>query len=261
MDTMRFRGTVLIFFVLILFSLRAFSQEMPKDKLFYVHEEVARLDKIDQYNKSGKDFSAMMKSMKLDVPYIRASETDDFHFFYMVPLNNYADIDKLSDAFNNMFSSAEKNKVDELMKESDESVEYTKEMVFRRSESLSYAPADAKMPDMSKEAFLHFDYYTYKPENRKEVMDIGAKIKKLYEDKKIEYPYSVWLSDMGVNSNLIIVTTLANDAASYYQEMDKESKMLGKEMDDLWNQMKPMLTHYEQQNGKTRPDLSYMKEG
>ena len=90
-------------------------------------------------------------------------------------------------------------------------------------------------------------------------MDVGAKIKKLYQDKKIETPYTVWLADMGENNNLIVVTTEAKDAVSFYQQMDKDNTALGKDMDDLWSQMTSMITHFEHKNGHTRPDLSYEK--
>ena len=259
MQSPSFRTPVLLLMFLLLFSSLILSQEKPKDQLFYIHEEVAKIDRIDQYNSANTEFTQMMKDAKLDVPSILASETDDLHFYYLVPLKNYADIDKLSEAFSKMMASSDKDKMDKNMKAGAEATEYTRELVFRRSGELSYSPNPAAKPDMSEKKFLHWDYYTYKPEDRKQVMDLGAKIKKLYEDKKIETPYTVWLADMGERNNLIVVTTMAKDAVSFYQQMDKDNKVLGKEMDDLWNQMLPMLEHFEHKNGHTRPDLSYIK--
>jgi hypothetical protein len=232
---------------------------MPKDQLFYIHEEVAKIDKIDQYNSANEEFTRMMKESKLDVSSILASQTDDLHFYYLVPLNNYADIDKLSEAFNTMMANADKDKLNKNMQDGAESTEYTRELVFKRSASLSYDPKQPSSLDRSKENFLHWDFYTFKPEDRKQVMDLGEKIKKLYEDKKIETPYTVWLADMGERNNLIVVTTIAKDAVSFYQQSDKDNALLGKDMDDLWKQMMPMLEHFEHKNGHTRPDLSYTK--
>jgi hypothetical protein len=249
---------VQVLLLLMMFSCIALSQDQPKDQLFYIHEEVAKLDKIDQYNQTSKEFDQMMKDLKLDVPSIRASETDDLHFYYLVPLKNYADIDKLSSAFNDMFSKGDKDKMNKNMKENAEAIDYTRELVFRQSNELSYRLGESKL-DMNKRNFIHFDYYTFKPEDRKEVMALAAKIKKLYEDKKIETPYVVWLADMGEHNNLIVVTTLAKDAVSFYQQIDKDNAALGKDMETLWNQMIPMLEHFEHKNGHTRPDLSYIK--
>jgi hypothetical protein len=228
------------------------------DQLVYIHKETARIDRIDQYNKSAKDFTQMMKDAKLDVPFIRAAQSDDFNFFYLVPIKNYADIDKLSAAFNDMFANADKDKMNQNMKESTEATESTKDEIFKISKDLSYKFGESKL-DMTKENFIHWDYYTIKPEFRQQVMDLAKKIKKLYEDKKIETPYTVWLADIGVDNNLIGVTSMAKDAVSFYQQMDKDNAVLGKNMQDLWNQMLPMLSHFDHKNGHTRPDLSYTR--
>jgi hypothetical protein len=250
---------VFSFCLLLIIGGVSFAQEQPKDQLFYIHEEVAKIDKIDQYNESGKEFTRMMKDAKLDVPSILASQTDDLHFYYLVPLKNYADIDKLTAAFNDMMTKTDKDMMAKNMKEGAEATEYTRELVFRRSDELSYNPENAPKLDMSKENFIHWDFYTYKPEDRQQVMDLGAKFKKLNEEKKVETPYTVWLADLGEHNNLIVVTTIAKDAVSFYQQMDKDNATLGKEGDDLWNKMITMLEHFDHKNGHTRPDLSYMK--
>ncbi len=259
MKILRFSGSILFICLFLSASKINFAQDQPKDQLFYIHEEVAKIDEIDQYNKSGKEFTQMMKDAKLDVPFIRTSQTDDLHFYYLVPLNNYADIDKLSSAFNDMMAKTDKDKMVKNMTEGAEATEYSREMVFKRSNELSYSPVMTNDLDMSKEVFVHWDYYTYKPEDRQQVMDLGAKIKKLNVDKKIETGYTVWLADMGERNNLIVVTTLAKDAVSFYQQMKKDNATLGKDMEDLWNKMLPMLEHFEHKNGHTRPDLSYLK--
>ncbi len=259
MKVIHFYCYLLSLFFLALFTSVVFPQDQPKDQLFYIHEEVAKIDKIDQYNAANKDFTQMMKDLKLDVPFVRASQTDDLHFYYLIPINNYADIDKLSSAFNSMYTKSDKDKWAKDMKDGNISTEYTRELVFKLSTDLSYKIGDTQGLDMSKQNFLHWDYYIIKPEFRKEVMDLAAKMKKLNEDKKIETPYSVWFADMGENNNLIVVTTMAKDAASFYQQMDKDNAAMGKEGQDLWNQMIPMLEHFEHKNGHTRPDLSYMK--
>ncbi len=259
MKGLHFSPFVLLLLFITLVTISAAAQEQQSDPLFYIHEEVARIDKMDQYNSTSKDFTQMMKDSKLDVPWIRASQTDDLHFYYLVPLKNYGDIDKMSAAFNDMMSKADKDKMNKVMQENSESIASVRELVFRRSNSLSYGSENDLGLDMTKQNFIHWDYYIYKPENRKEIMELGAKFKKLNEDKKIPTPYTVWLADMGDNDNLIVVTTLAKDAVSFYQQMDKDNAALGKEGDDLWHQMMSLLVHFEHKNGHTRPDLSYVK--
>jgi hypothetical protein len=259
MKLLHFSVSLLSLLFISLFTVSSFAQDQPKDPLFYIHEEVARIDKIDQYNSTSKDFTQMMADSKLDVPWIRASQTDDLHFYYLVPLKNYGDIDNLSAAFNSMMSKADKDKMNKLMSENAESIQSVRELVFKRSNSLSYDPGQDQGLDMSKSNFIHWDYYTVKSGKMKDMLDLGAKYKKLCEDKKIPTPYGVWLADMGENDNLIVVTTLAKDAVSFYQQSDKDNAALGDEGENLWKQMMPLLAHFEHKNGHTRPDLSYMK--
>ncbi len=133
MKVLHFSRYLLSFFILFIFTVPVLSQEQPKDQLFYIHEEVAKISKIDQYNSTSKEFSQMMMDSKLDVPFIRASQTDDLTFYYLVPLKNYGDIDKMSAAFNDMMSKGDKDKMDKMMKENAESIASVRELVFKRS--------------------------------------------------------------------------------------------------------------------------------
>ena len=258
MKVLHFSRYLLSFLILFIFTVPVLSQEQPKDQLFYIHEEVAKISKIDQYNSTSKEFAQMMMDSKLDVPFIRASQTDDLTFYYLVPLNNYGDIDKMSAAFNDMMSKGDKDKMNKMMKENAESIASVRELVFKRSGSLSYEGQDQGL-DWSKSNFIHWDYYTVMSGKMKEMLALGAKYKKLSEDKKIPTPYTVWLADMGENDNLIVVTTAAKDAVSFYQQMEKDNAALGQDGENLWNQMQLLLTHFEHKNGHSRPDLSYMK--
>ena len=131
MQLLSFYKSVLFSMILVLFNSVILPQEQQKDQLFYIHEEVAKIDRIDQYNSANKEFTQMMKDTRLDVSSILASETDDLHFYYLVPLKNYADIDKLSEAFNKMMASSDKEKMDKNMKVGAKATEYTRELVFR----------------------------------------------------------------------------------------------------------------------------------
>ncbi len=258
---MNFLNTFRSMLLLVLFfflTTSMLAQDNTKDQLFYIHEEVAKIDKIDQYESTSKEFIKLFADMKLDVPGIYTSATDDFHYYYLVPISNYGDVDKLSAAFGSVFKNADKSKMDKMMHDGDEATEYTRDMVFRKSAKLSYNPSGEMEPDSTMK-FIHWDYYLFKPEDRKQVMDLGAQFKKLYADKKIKTPYTVWLADFGEKSNLLVVTTEAKDAVDFYQTMNSDNANFGKDMDDLWNRFSGMLEHFEHKNGHIRRDLSYVK--
>ena len=89
---------------LFLFTPYSFSQEM-KDQMFMIHEEVVKVDMWDKYESTSKEWVKFMTEAGLDLPYIQASQRDDGHYYYIIPISNYAEIDKMQGIFT---SAAEK---------------------------------------------------------------------------------------------------------------------------------------------------------
>ena len=50
---------------------------MSKDQLFIIHEEIAKVDKYDQYEETSKEWVTLMTEAGLDIPRIHASQRDD----------------------------------------------------------------------------------------------------------------------------------------------------------------------------------------
>jgi hypothetical protein len=252
-------AALLFFLVFSGFLTPVHAQEnMMKDQLFFVHEEVVPVNMISLYEKTSKEFMQLFADKKLDVPAIYASQTNDNHFDYLVPISNYADIDKINQAFGDFNKSSAGDSYQQLMDQNSSSIDFTHDFVIRKSNDLSYEPKNnsMKMEDMK---FIHWDYYTVRTGKMKEVSELGKKIKDLYTAKGISTPYDVWFVDMGANNNLAVVTIAAKNAADYYESLQKDSEMLGKDMDDIWQQMMPMLTKFEEKNGMMRQDLNYVK--
>ena len=55
------------------------AQEEPKDQLYWIREEVVRVDMWQQYEETSKQWVEMMTGAGLDFPYMRASQRDDGH--------------------------------------------------------------------------------------------------------------------------------------------------------------------------------------
>ena len=69
------------------------------------------------------------------------------------------------------------------MVENNSTIQSSVDFVATRSAKYSYMP---KNPRIKQEdvKFIHWMFFKYKMENRKEIMDILSEWKKLYEDKK-----------------------------------------------------------------------------
>ena len=69
-------------------------------------------------------------------------------------------------------------------------------LIFLKNQELK--PEDAE--------FLHWIFFTYKLENRKEVLDILAEWKALYEKNNIPDGWSTWTIELGEQNNMMAIS-------------------------------------------------------
>lgn len=252
-----------IFLALMLVSLCTsgilLAQQEMKDQLYWVREEVAKVNMWDQYEKTSKQWVEYMTEGGLDLPYVRASQRDDGHYYYLIPLSSYAEIDKFSEIFGSAIDKIGKEKWGNFMVENEGSMETHKDFIVNWSAKYSYVP---KVPRVKSEdaEFIHWIFFTYKLEKRKEVLDILAEWKALYEKNNIPDGWSIWLIELGEANNMIALSEIAKDGASFYTNTKETSDKLKSEEDKLWEKLSANILSMEQKYGKPRPDLSYYKK-
>lgn len=244
---------------LIISSAFILAQEEPKDQLYWVREEVVKIEKWQQYEETSKEWVEKMTGAGLDFPYMRASQRDDGHYYYLLPLNSYADIDKFPEKFGSAIEKIGKEKWAEFMKRNESSMDYHKDFIAKWSAKYSYVP---KVPRVKQNeaSFLHWIFFTYKLEHRKEVLDILAEWKVLYEKNNIPDGWSTWMIEVGERNDMMAITESAKDGASFYAAMEENQEKLKEEEQKLWQKFSQYITGMEQKFGQPRPDLGFMKE-
>ncbi len=250
--------TILLICELFIFSSNSFSQE-NKDKLFWVREEIAKVDKWDQYEKTSKEWVAMMTKGGLDLPFVGASQRDDGHYYYLIPINSYADIDKFPGIFGAAIEKVGKDKWSSFMIENESSIVTHRDFIIKWSAELSYVPKEPRIKE-EEAKFVHWIFFQFKLEKREELLEVLKEWKKLYEDKKINNGYSVWSVELGLDNNLMVLTENAKDGEDFYKTMKENSALVKTEEDALWAKMAPLLESVEQKYGNERPDLGYVKK-
>ena len=250
--------TLLLLFGLFLITPVSFSQEM-KDQLFWIHEEVAKVDMWDKYESTSKEWIKLMTDAGLDIPYMQASQRDDAHYYYLIPLSNYADLDKMQGIFNFAVEKIGKDKWSKFMVENNSSLESSKDFVVTRSAKYSYQPNEPRLkPEDVK--FIHWMFFHYKSENRKELMEIMMEWKKLSEEKNIKNGYTIWLVELGLDNNMVALTEGYKDGADFYTATKEDNVLMEKEASALWAKMSPFITSIENKYGSPRPDLGMTKK-
>lgn len=257
---MRYLSTFCIFLLCGLFLLtpNSFPQEM-KDQLYAVREEVVKVDMGDKYESTSKQWVEMMTKGGLNFPYIRASQRDDGHYYYLIPINSYSDIDKFPGVFGSAIEKVGKEKFSALIVENESCIETHKDFVVRWSAEYSYVPKEPKLK-IEDAKFAHWLFFHFKLEKRQELLDVLKEWKKLYEDKKINAGYNIWLIEMGLDNNMMVLTEYAKDGADFYSTMKENSALVKTEEEALWAKMSPLLTSTEQKYGSLRSDLGYVKK-
>lgn len=245
--------------VLLVCAQLSFSQEAPKDQLYAIREEVARVDMWDKYESTSKQWVELMTEGGLDLPYVRASQQDDAHYLYLIPINSYADIDKFPTVFGAAVEKAGKEKWAKFLVENESCIVTHKDYVVRWSAEYSYIPKTPRLK-VEDSKFIHWMYIRFKLEKRKELMAVLKEWKQLYESKNINSGYSIWQVEMGLDNDMIVLTEYFKDGADYYSTMKEVSAQVKAEEDVLWAKMAPLLVEVKQKHGNRRPDLSYVKK-
>ena len=134
-----------------------------------------------------------------------------------------------------------------------------KDFIIKWSAKHSYIPKEPRIK-REEEGFIHWIFFKFKLEKRKEVLDVIAEWKALYEKHNIPDAWSTWLIEIGESNNMIVFTEIAKDAESFYAAMKENSEKLKDEEEKLWAKFSSNVISIEQKFGKPRPDLGFVKE-
>jgi len=236
---------------LMFYSSFTLAQEEPKDQLYWVREEVAKVDMWDQYEKTSKEWVELMTGAGLDLPYMWASQRDDAHYYYLFPLDNYAAIDNMQEIFGAAIDKIGKDKWAKFNKENEASMESHKDFIVTMSAKYSYWPEEPRLKPEERN-FIHWMFFHYKLENRKEVMDILTEWKQLYKEKNIKNGYTIWLMELGRDNNMIVLTENYKDGADYYTSMEADNATMEAEASALWAKMSQYIISVKDFVGYTR---------
>jgi hypothetical protein len=201
----------------------------------------------------------MMTGAGLDFPYMRASQRNDGHYYYLFPLSNYADIDKFPEKFGSAIEKIGKDKWADFMMKNESSMDYHKDFIVKWLAGQSYVPKAPRIQP-NEAGFIHWIFFTFKIEKKKEILDVIAEWKALYEKNNIPDGWSTWSIEIGEQNNLMAFSESAKDEASFYANMKENSEKLKEEEDKLWAKLAANLLTIEEKYGQPRPDLGFVKE-
>lgn len=251
-------------FCVVLMAGSAFAQ-MPSGQWYVIHTEVVKPSMVKQYEATSKEFVEMVKANQASLPDFRffGSQSDDFAYTYVVPIENMAGMDAINKQFMSMMTGPSAAQFMDLMKRNGPTIEYVKEWVVGHEPELSYTPETPRLkPEEMK--YFHLDVYYIQADKDMESRALSKEFAELFKKKNIPDGYQIFIPVMAAEMPAIIVRVGAKDASDFYASSMKNREMLGEEGKALFERASAITRRFETRNTWTRPDLSVpppMNEG
>ena len=243
---------VLIFLTTFL----SFGQEELKDQLFSVHKDNVKPSMVGQYEEAINDLLAAFKEHGMEIPTMRSAQTDDFTYYYLSPIENYAALDEMNAKWDEFIEKIGEEKWSEMEAGFDGCYSSHKDFLIKRSGELSYHPENPRLEGKDA-SFIHWDWYWIEDGKESEAMEVLKEFKNLFAANNIVDLYNIWLTEMGTDIGVIVVTQVAKDAEDYYSMVEKRKELMGDEMDMLYEKFVKYVKKFEHENGTLRHDFYY----
>ena len=242
--------------IFLLFSALTVGQDKPKDMLYLIHKDVVIPNMVPQYEETMALLMEQIKMHNFGGEIRFASSTDDNEYFYLTPLESYADLDNGEGYWNELFEKAGEETMSAIFKGFEGCYDHHNNFVAKWSANLSYMPENPRLKQ-EEVGFIHWDYYFIQDGKEEEAMEINKKYKELWAKHNIGDGYNIWMSDIGHNLGMMVVTQGAKDAADYYTTWEATKEKLGEELDALNAKFLPLMKDFYHKNGQPRPEYSY----
>ena len=245
--------------VVTLWAVTALAQaEEPKAQLYFVEDVVMKPSMVAEYEAIIKEVVPLCAQHEFPYPFY-AYSTNDFHYYFVYPVENYADIDNLNKAWNELGKKVGVKQWQAMMERFVGTFEYYQYSVIRYLPELSYTPEKPRLkPEEANFVFWEFFYIPVGKE--KELDEICQEWIELYKSKKISDGWETYVVEIGTEMPLYIFIERAKSAVDYYSQSEKILKLLGEKYQPLIAKTYAIRKKVELKTGRFRPGLSYTPE-
>ncbi len=248
-------GILSLGLLISLFFSPAFSQgQEQKGERFAIWEIVVKPAMAMKFE------AVLKKEIEMGPPYPwSAYSTDDFHYYFITPIADYAGIDKLFQLEEEWIAKLG-DKFKEMMKGWAGTYEYYRFGVYRTLPELSYMPKKPRLkPEETKFVYWGFAYLEVGQEQAFE--NVFKQWVELYKSLNIPLEFDTGVVEMGWEMPFYFWYMSGKSAAEFFAEDEKISKKIGEEkIMEMMNKTMACVRKYEYKTGRPRPDLSVMPE-
>jgi hypothetical protein len=208
-----------------------------------------------EYYEAGKKIIAYFG--KHEFPFrINTFWTSDNHVMWSVPIESFADIDKMSAISAKMEEKApeEMDAIDEAFKGTTNS---SRTCVFALDFKNSMIAED-EGSESEEENFTFCDIYYFKPGTEDELNKLFDESRDFMKDKKVIQSWYMYWGVMGTDSPVLWSLASAKNAREFYEENAKAWEAFGKEGGKIKKKMMKFVRKQEQKRAWYQKELSYI---
>ncbi|MCZ6702323.1 MAG: hypothetical protein O6940_04700 [Ignavibacteria bacterium] len=232
------------------------AQDEPKDMLYMVHKDVIKANKVTQYEKAVNELYEQFKIHNFGMQIQFASSNDENEYFYLTPINSYADLDKADAIWDELYKKAGEETMSAIDKQFEGCYEHHNNYVIRFSTELSYIPENPRLKPEDAN-FRHWDYYQVEEGKEQQAMELAKKFKELWTKNNVGDGYTVAIADIGHDLGLMVVVQSAKSAVDFYQQSEKLMETMGDEINKLNDEFMKLTRDFRHVNGKPHPEWVY----
>ncbi|MFB3784746.1 MAG: hypothetical protein ACE15F_00110 [bacterium] len=251
-----------VFVTLILIpGSNSFSREEPEPQIFLLMRDDVKVGQEEAYIAAAKEINEMFKQGNW--PYASLAFRYLSSFYYAMPIEGFAALDKGMEAFQKVEQAVGSEKFKALMTQNAENILSSSTMIIVSHPELSYMPDEAVFEfDIMKSFNVYVVTYYFKPEAGFEIPGIFKEALALHKSKKSRLDYFVYEVLFGPDTPAYMVAIQTQDLPQFLEENPKDMALLGPEYAAFLKKNAPLVRRIEEMmHVEFLPDLGYFPEG
>jgi hypothetical protein len=251
-------GLLALAFAIPAFSTAAQPQPPARSQMYVVHEEVARLSMIPEFEAATRELFTAFAEQKADpaVLGIHVYMTTDFHYYFISPISNFAGLDRMREAWKSVAGGVGGKRWDEINAHGGRTLSSFNQFVIVQRPDLSYVPAVPRLKPEERR-FEHWMFYYFQPGKEDEAESILRDYVALFRKKNVADGFTVFTVPVGHDLPLMIISNSAKSAADHAEADEKLLAALAADIGPLQMRALAITRRAEAHDAYVRPDLSY----
>lgn len=254
------KGKFIVIFLVQVFCLCASSALAQvgeqKAQLWFVEDVVVKPSMVEKYEAHTKEALILWKKYGTPSAFY-VFNTDDFHYYFVWPIENYASLNSLFKAIGEWVVKMGDENWQALVKSGEGTYEYMKWSIIRLRPDLSYIPEkQVKKPEEA--SFVYLNFFYIQPGKEAEFERTLKEGVAFYRHVNFPFGFDVYIGDIGTEMPMYIYLSKTKDAAEFYAGHDEAFKLHTEEAIKLRRKTFVTIRKMDVKTSVFRPDLSYI---